>query len=142
MAAILKATQNMFKKHPLVSNMVVYGSLYVGAEFSQQMLTRKWQVKAFPLNGYPVFQNCSFSQETEPVQDIDRKALGRYAIMGTFILSPGLYAWYKWLDGKFVGTTKRIVFKKLMLDQFLMTPPLLATFFIGNGVLRNLCFSP
>jgi hypothetical protein len=39
---------------------------------------------------------------------------------------------YKWLDGKFPGTTKRIIFKKLMLDQFLMTPPLLATFFIGE----------
>lgn len=30
-----------FRKHPLVANSVIYGSLYVGAEFSQQTVNKK-----------------------------------------------------------------------------------------------------
>lgn len=33
--------KTMFRKHPLITNSFVYGVLYVGAEFSQQTLTRK-----------------------------------------------------------------------------------------------------
>lgn len=38
---------------------------------------------------------------------------------------------YKWLDRTLPGTTKQIVIKKLLLDQFLMTPQLLVVFYTG-----------
>lgn len=36
--------RNLFSKHPLGTNMVIYGTLYVGAEFSQQVITNKYLV--------------------------------------------------------------------------------------------------
>lgn len=39
---------------------------------------------------------------------------------------------YKWLDKAFPGTTKQIIVKKLLLDQFLMTPNLLVIFYTGE----------
>lgn len=54
--------------------------------------------------------------------------------MGTCVYSPYLYAWYKWLDNKYVGTSMKIVAKKVFLDQFLMTPPLYIMFFTGEAL--------
>lgn len=42
-----KFAKTMFQKHPLITNSFVYGVLYVGAEFSQQTLTRKVLVTTF-----------------------------------------------------------------------------------------------
>ena len=39
---------------------------------------------------------------------------------------------YKWLDGRYAGTATKIVFKKLILDQFLLTPLLLVMFYTGK----------
>lgn len=57
--------------------------------------------------------------------------------MGTLVYSPILFNWYRWLDKTFPGTTKRIIFRKLMLDQFLLTPPLLCVFFIGMSLMER-----
>jgi Mpv17-like protein len=57
--------------------------------------------------------------------------------MGTFIYSPILYNWYKWLDNKFPGTTKRIIVRKLLLDQFILTPPLLVIFYTGMSLMER-----
>jgi hypothetical protein len=112
MAAILKASRAMFTKHPLIANMTVYGTLYVGAELSQQMLTRKLEVKLFrqvcmqQVVHFRIHYLCSFVQfvckiycfsylqNKQPAADIDKLGLGRYAVMGTFIISPMLYNWY------------------------------------------------
>lgn len=117
MATLLRAFGSFFNKHPLAGNGLVYGTLYVGAEFSQQTITRKFL--------------------TDPPQDIDKPTLGRYAIMGTFVYSPILYNWYKWLDKTFPGTAKRIVLRKLLLDQFILTPPLLVIFFTGMALMER-----
>lgn len=117
MAQLLRAFSKFFNKHPLAGNGLVYGSLYVGAEFSQQTITRKFLMK--------------------PPQDIDKPTLGRYAIMGTFVYSPILYNWYKWLDKTFPGTAKRIIVRKLLLDQFILTPPLLVIFFTGMSLMER-----
>ncbi|CAD7081478.1 unnamed protein product [Hermetia illucens] len=109
--------RKLFARHPFVVNCLTYGSLYVGAEFSQQFITRKILAK--------------------PQEDIDTPTLGRYAIMGTFIYSPTLYTWYKWLDGTFPGTTRRIIVKKLVLDQFLLTPVLLVMFYTGMSLMER-----
>lgn len=117
MASLLRAFGSFFNKHPLAGNGIVYGSLYVGAEFSQQTITKKFL--------------------TVPPQDIDKPTLGRYAIMGTFIYAPILYNWYKWLDRTFPGTAKRIVVKKVLLDQFIPTPLLLVLFFTGMSLMER-----
>lgn len=39
---------------------------------------------------------------------------------------------YKWLDKKYVGTSTKIVIKKVLMDQFLMTPPLYVIFYTSK----------
>lgn len=50
-------------------------------------------------------------------------------------LHKNIFLWfayrYKWLDGALPGTTKKIIVKKMVLDQFLMTPQLLVVFYTG-----------
>lgn len=43
---------------------------------------------------------------------------------------------YKWLDRVLPGTAKKTIVKKLLLDQFLMTPPLLGLFFTGMSIME------
>ena len=38
---IMQSIRRLFASRPLLSNCIVYGSLYAGAEFSQQTLIRK-----------------------------------------------------------------------------------------------------
>lgn len=94
MAQLLRAFSKFFNKHPLAGNGLVYGSLYVGAEFSQQTITRKFLVMSVLAAirwNHIYFRSISF--QMEPPQDIDKPTLGRYAIMGTFVYSPILYNW-------------------------------------------------
>jgi Mpv17-like protein len=69
-------------------------------------------------------------------QDIDKPTLARYAVMGTFVYSPILFNWYKWLDRTFPGTTRKIIVRKLLLDQFILTPPLLVIFYVGMSLME------
>lgn len=71
------AVKTLFKKYPMASNAVVYGTLITGAEFTQQTITKKILVK------------------TSHRQPIDTGSLGRYAIMGTLIYPNVLYIWYQ-----------------------------------------------
>lgn len=36
--------KSFFIRHPLAANSIIYGSLYVGAELSQQVVTKKYLV--------------------------------------------------------------------------------------------------
>lgn len=52
-------------------------------------------------------------------------------------MSPTMFFWYKWLDKNFTGTAIKVVAKKCILDQFLMTPNLLAIFYVGMSLLEG-----
>lgn len=39
---------------------------------------------------------------------------------------------YRWLDKNYAGTSIKVVVKKLLLDQFLLMPPLLVIFYVGK----------
>lgn len=39
---------------------------------------------------------------------------------------------YKWLDKAYVGTGAKIVVKKMLIDQFIMTPPFYVVFFVSK----------
>lgn len=111
--------RTFFSKHPLLSNCMVYGSMCVGAEASQQYVTKR------------------ILNPTTPPEPIDKAALGRYAVLGTCINPNILYFWYKWLDKAFVGKSAQIVVKKVLIDQFLMTPPLYAIFYISMSIMEG-----
>ncbi|XP_059480012.1 mpv17-like protein [Neocloeon triangulifer] len=113
----LALIKRVFKKYPLVANCGVYGTLYVGAELSQQTINKKFLA--------PI---------PEPY---DQGTLARYGVVGTFIYPTILFNWYKWLDARFVGTAAPIIVKKLLLDQFLLTPPLLVIFYASMSIMER-----
>lgn len=47
------------------------------------------------------------------------------------------YFRYKWLDKKFVGTSKSVIIKKVLLDQFVMTPPLYVIFYLCMNLMEG-----
>ncbi|XP_017780921.1 PREDICTED: mpv17-like protein [Nicrophorus vespilloides] len=109
--------KNAFTKHPVIANSVIYGTLYLGAEMSQQVMTKK-----------------VLTDKPEPM---DMPTLARYGFYGTIIQGPLLTFWYKWLDAKFVGTGLKLVAKKLMVDQFVSVPPLLLIFFVSMSIMER-----
>ncbi|KAI5720018.1 hypothetical protein M8J77_000702 [Diaphorina citri] len=111
--------RRFFNNYPLLSNCAVYGTMCVGAEASQQYVTKRY------LN------------PTTPPEPIDTAALGRYAILGTCINPNILYFWYKWLDKAFTGKSAQIVVKKVLIDQFCMTPPLYAIFYTSMSLMEG-----
>ncbi|XP_043649030.1 mpv17-like protein isoform X1 [Drosophila teissieri] len=119
MARLISGVRTLFNRYPFVTNSAIYGSLYVGAEYSQQFASKRW---------------LSTASERE---DIDYATIGRYAVMGTAVYAPTLYLWYKWLDRAFPGTTKVIIVKKLVLDQFVLTPYLLTVFYAGMSIMEG-----
>uniref|UniRef100_A0A0A9XRX9 Mpv17-like protein n=1 Tax=Lygus hesperus TaxID=30085 RepID=A0A0A9XRX9_LYGHE len=111
--------RSLFKRYPLLANSTVYGSMCVTAEFSQQYINKRYLDPKIP---------------PEP---IDKASLARYAVVGSCINSNILYFWYKWLDANFVGKSSKIVVKKLLLDQFLLTPQLLGVFYISMSIMEG-----
>lgn len=106
-----------FNKYPIVMNSIFYGTLYVGAEFSQQTVQRKLL--------------------TDKPKEYDWPQLRRYFMVGSCALSPTMTLWYKWLDKKFVEKSLKVISKKLLLDQFILTPPLLVMFFVGMSLMEG-----
>ncbi|XP_064540736.1 mpv17-like protein isoform X1 [Drosophila montana] len=119
MSRLIAGARGLFRRHPFVTNSAIYGSLYVGAEFTQQYVSKRWLARP------------------EEREDIDYATVGRYAVMGTAIYAPSLYAWYKWLDGTFPGTLKTTILKKLLLDQFILTPYCLTLFYTGMALMEG-----
>ncbi|CAB0006787.1 unnamed protein product [Nesidiocoris tenuis] len=109
---VLTRVRTMFKRYPLLANSAVYGTMCVTAEFSQQVINKR-----------------VLDRKTPP-EPIDKASLTRYAVVGSCINSNILYFWYRWLDANFVGKSSKIIVKKLLLDQFLLTPQLLGVFYI------------
>lgn len=117
-------TRQVVDNHPVVTNAVVYGALYTLAEVSQQKLKTNLRRDLSPAKG-----------GTGPQMDVS--SVKRYAIMGTIVFPPILTKWYRWLDDRFPCTSRSVVAKKLVLDQFLLTPWLVAIFYIGMSYLEG-----
>ena len=65
-------------------------------------------------------------RETE---QFDLTKLGHLSGWG-YVIAPSYMAlWYSWLDTRFVATTTRIIAIKVVLDQTMLTIPLLLGFF-------------
>ncbi|XP_023334090.1 mpv17-like protein [Eurytemora carolleeae] len=117
MAGLVGRVKHIFGSRPLLANCVVYGTLYSGSEFIQQTLLRK----VFP----------------EQKSDYDFANIARYGVLGTFVFPNILFRWYKWLDKRFVGTSLSIIGQKMLLDQFVISPPILAIFYTGMSIMEG-----
>lgn len=98
---------------PTIVNCARYGTLFCGAELTQQ-----WYVKKHLTQKEGVQQ-----------QPFDTKKLKDFALY-SYIAAPSYMAlWYRWLEPRYPGTALRTVVTKVVLDQTLLTIPLLCMFF-------------
>jgi Mpv17-like protein len=115
----VRSARQLVARSPVITNTLMYGSLYTLAEVSQQKVSARLALEA-----------------TKP-KHLDTCSVKRYAIMGTFVFPPLLTRWYAWLDTRFPATSGPVVMKKLLLDQFLLTPFVVAIFYVGMAWLEG-----
>ena len=126
-----------YSRHPLASNCLIYGSLYAGAELSQQTINHVFTSsrKAKARNNASSVGSANTSVLAKLKYDFE--TVKRYLVLGTCVYPPVFYAWYKWLDATFKGSAARIVGAKVFLDQFLLGPPSLFCFFVLMSALEG-----
>lgn len=105
MSRLIAGARSVFRRHPFVANSAIYGSLYVAAEFSQQYVSKRWLAVSGYAYAYAyeymhliaaganLIYECVL-QQPEQREDIDYATVGRYAVMGTTLYAPSLYAWF------------------------------------------------
>lgn len=113
----MKTLGTTFRKYPVFSNSIIYGSLCVGAEFSQQTFQRKLM--------------------TSHPEKYDTGVIARYAIYGTTMTGPLLTVWYRWLDNYLVGKSLKVIAGKVLIDQFFMTPQILVIFYVAMSIMER-----
>ena len=122
-----------YSRHPLASNCLIYGSLYAGAELSQQTINHVFTSSRKAKSSVSSGANTSVLAKLK----YDFETVKRYLVLGTCVYPPVFYAWYKWLDATFKGSAARIVGAKVFLDQFLLGPPSLFCFFVLMSALEG-----
>ncbi|XP_022197909.1 mpv17-like protein isoform X2 [Nilaparvata lugens] len=115
MASFIKSA---FTRYPVISNAVVYGTMCVGAEFTQQTFKRNYSEKSNP-----------------PPYDV--ASLGRYAVVGTCINSNLLYFWFTHVENLSPGTSLRSIFHKTILTQVILSPIFVTSFYISMSIMEG-----
>jgi hypothetical protein len=81
----------VFKRHSFIGSMSVYGCLYGSGDVTRQTI--------------------------QGVPQVDYKNSARMATVGSMLLAPAYYSWYKMLDRVLIGTSPFIIAQKVVLDQ-------------------------
>ena len=70
-------------------------------------------------------------QKVEGAEQIDKLRTARFASLG-LVFGPWEFYWYRLLDAWFPGRTAKTVVRKVLLDEFLMSPIEYAVFYVGQ----------
>ncbi|ELU05241.1 hypothetical protein CAPTEDRAFT_178253 [Capitella teleta] len=111
----LRAIGKVYKRHPLVGNMLLYVGLYGAGDISRQIILR------------------------EKTQDskLDFKSAARMSTVGSLLIAPFNYNFYRILDKVVLGSGARIVFTKIVCDQVFSTPIAICIFYIGIAIVER-----
>lgn len=112
--------RNLLRRHPYISNAAFYGSMFVGAEVSQQMIIGP--------NSDDGRGKC---------RTVDGDSVARYAVMGYGVAPAILYPWYKWLDARYIGKSPKVIVKKVVLDVFVLGPVEVFIFFSCMNIMEG-----
>merc|ERR1712168_788321 len=116
-------------------NALCYGALYAGAELSQQT------IKHFYKKSLYASKNGDHANKQVGLK-YDLSSVKKLALWGTVVIAPIFTHWYKWLEKRFPPCSitgiisNQSILKKCLLDQFVLTPPLLCLFFGGMAALE------
>jgi hypothetical protein len=95
-----------FKRHSFIGSVVVYGFLYGGGDLTRQTIQRS--------------------------PNVDLMNATRMATVGSLILAPAYYNWYKVLDRYLVGTSAQTIVKKVIIDQAIAGSCGIVLFYTGK----------
>ncbi|KAL3282231.1 hypothetical protein HHI36_005425 [Cryptolaemus montrouzieri] len=109
MAGILRAYQNVLRKHPIIVQSIQVGALMgLGDAIAQTFVERK-------------------GKESKPFNFIRNR---NFILLGTFVVGPAQSQWFKILDRYIKGKRAEVVLKKMVCDQLIFAPFFLAVFLI------------
>ncbi|XP_015913662.1 mpv17-like protein isoform X2 [Parasteatoda tepidariorum] len=112
---MLSRIKQIFKQRPLLMSMTSFGSMYVTAELSQQIVLL----------------------QVDPNKTaIDWKSVMRYATFGTAVLGPWLFCWFRLLD-YLLPAAGLWALRKVALDQLVGSPIAQSMFFTGMSLLEG-----
>ena len=103
--SLLRQVGRVYRRHPMISNMGLYGSLYFLGDLSQQTIC-----------GCPP----------------DLQSATRVAAVGAGIFGPFYTYWYKFLDSRLPGAAVRTVAKKVVIDQMVAGLAGVYLFYVGR----------
>jgi len=78
--------------------------------------------------------------EPEPRFSLDVVRAGRMAAFGVCFLGPVMHNWFNFLERILPGATAGPVFKKMLVDQAVMSPAFTAIFFTALGAMEGRSF--
>jgi len=138
-----RTIRKLFERYPLRMNALCYGSLYAGAEFSQQTIKHFYKKSLSSTNSSSVgaLKNGDHASKQVGLK-YDMSSVKKLALWGTVVIAPIFTHWYKWLEKRFPPCSitgiisNQSILKKCLLDQFVFTPPLLCLFFGGMAALE------
>lgn len=132
--------RSFFARRPLAANVASYGTLSVGAEFTQQLIIRRFDEDQrgkpydWPLLGRLISITSQCCNHNLFAKNLCVNGFIcfciRYAVYSMGLAGPGLFFWFRWLDAKFVGTTLPIVLKKAVSDQLISSTGCTVVFYI------------
>ena len=100
------AVRRLYRRYPVLGNVLVYGTLYTAGDISQQTIAGRTQY------------------------DLD--SAKRMGTVGATIFGPLGTFWYPFLEKFLPGTSKKVIVKKILADQGIMTPLCVTIFYVGE----------
>lgn len=104
----MRAFIQFTKRHPWVTNVTIYGSLFASADAVQQKLTKG------------------------PNEKIDFKQTAKVAIVGFCFHANFNFFWLRFIERTFPGSAVKNVIRKVACDQLLAAPVTISAFYTGK----------
>lgn len=114
--AKLASIQYVFKKRPLLANVVSYSTLYATAEFSQQTILMRYDKSR---------------------KSYDWKLMLRYMIFAGVVSAPFLNYWYRYLDRVIPTRGPKTAIQKALTDQAVSSSLILAAFYPAMSAMEG-----
>ncbi|PIO26006.1 Mpv17-like protein [Aquarana catesbeiana] len=107
----MRAFIQFTKRHPWMTNVTIYGSLFASADAVQQKLTKG------------------------PNEQIDFKQTAKVGIVGFCFHANFNFYWLRFIERTFPGSAVKNVIRKVACDQLLAAPVTISAFYTGLSLL-------
>uniref|UniRef100_A0A2L2YMJ1 Mpv17-like protein n=1 Tax=Parasteatoda tepidariorum TaxID=114398 RepID=A0A2L2YMJ1_PARTP len=113
---MLKSVIHLFRKRPLLMNMTTFGTAYVSASFTNQLIKKHL---------------------LPDKKDIDFRNVVNHGIIGYCIMGPVLYGWFRFFNKILPAVSKRNIIFKVLVDLAVCTPGTISIYFTSMSILEG-----